>query len=295
MSEITNSSANLEIELRIMSYNIKNDYDRQGNNTWASRRDLVAGLIRFHRVDLVGMQEVLHHQLLDLEERLPGYGWIGAGREDGQQEGEYVCIFYLKKRMQPLEHGHFWLSPTPEQPGALGWDAVCPRMVTWCRFRDMYTGSVFVHLNTHFDHVGTEAVKQSARLIKERIASMAPDGAALLTGDFNVASDSEAYRILCSQVEGGALLSDAAITADYHHFGPTFTFQDFDAGGVAARLFPAYFASGSGTGLEYESAIDFIFTTSKVEVRHFGVIADHHQGKLPSDHFPVIADLLMHP
>lgn len=74
-----------EIELRFMSYNIKNDYDKEGENTWNSRRDLVAGIVRFHRADLVGMQEVLHNQLTDLEERLPEYGWIGAGREDGRR------------------------------------------------------------------------------------------------------------------------------------------------------------------------------------------------------------------
>lgn len=287
------NTAKPEMELRFMSYNIKNDYDKEGENTWNSRRDLVAGIVRFHRADLVGMQEVLHNQLTDLEERLPEYGWIGAGREDGKQDGEYACIFYLKQRLEPLEHGHFWLSEEPEKPGKLGWDAACTRMVTWCRFKDTYTGKEFIHLNTHFDHIGVEAVKQSAHLIKSRIRDLVEKGAAVLTGDFNVTSDSEAYRVLCGEEEGGALLRDAAVSADYRHFGPAFTFQGFDSRETAARLFPAYLNSGEEHGLEFESAIDFIFVTGGVRVRNFGVITDHRQGKMPSDHFPVVADLLV--
>ncbi|MDO7906923.1 endonuclease/exonuclease/phosphatase family protein [Paenibacillus sp. JX-17] len=284
-----------DLELRFMTYNIKNDYDREGDNMWNSRRELVAGVVRFHRPDLVGMQEVLHNQLMDLEELLPEYGWIGAGREDGKQDGEYACIFYLKRRLEPLQQGHFWLSEEPETPGRLGWDAGCTRMVTWCRFRDIYTGEEFVHLNTHFDHIGQEAVKESAHLIKQRIKEMGPLPAAVLTGDFNVTHNSETYRILSGREEGEAepLLRDASAAAEYRHFGPAFTFQGFDSRETAARLFPDYVASAPEHDILFDSDIDFIFVSRGVRVSRFGIITDHREGKMPSDHFPVVADVIV--
>ncbi|MCM3700424.1 endonuclease/exonuclease/phosphatase family protein [Paenibacillus macerans] len=284
-----------ELELRCMSYNIKNDYDLEGENIWSGRRDMVAGIIRFHRPDLVGMQEVLHRQLEDLQERLPEYGWVGSGRDDGEKEGEFCCIFYLKKRLEPLKHGRFWLSEEPEKPGVPGWDAACPRIVTWCVFRDIDTGEVITHLNTHFDHIGKVAVEQSAHLIKNRIREISGEGATVLTGDFNVTRASGAYGILTRQEGGEAvpLLYDASLTADYKHFGPEFTFQGFDIAEVAARQFPSCVSSREGHGIEFDSAIDFIFVTRGVRVRNYGVIADHRQGKLPSDHFPVVADVLV--
>ncbi|MFD1178724.1 endonuclease/exonuclease/phosphatase family protein [Paenibacillus puldeungensis] len=285
-----------EFELRCMSYNIKNDYDREGENIWSSRRDMVAGVIRFHRADLVGMQEVLFNQLDDLQQRLPEYGWIGTARDDGDKAGEFCCIFYLKKRLTLLEHGQFWLSEEPEKPGKLGWDAGCARIVTWGRFKDTYTGEVFTHFNTHFDHIGVVAVEQSAHLIKRRIREIAKEENALLTGDFNMTSDSEPYRILIRQEEGEhqPLLLDASIACDYKHFGPEFTFQGFDSAEVAARTFPPYAPSREQHGIEFDSAIDFIFVTSGVHVLNYGVIADHRKGKLPSDHYPIVADVKLH-
>ncbi|GIO34689.1 MULTISPECIES: endonuclease/exonuclease/phosphatase family protein [Paenibacillus] len=284
--------ANLELDLRCMSYNIKNAYDKEGDNVWSSRKELVAGIIRFHRPDLVGMQEVLYSQLEDLQALLPEYGWIGVGREDGDKDGEFSCIFYRTQRLKPLRQNTFWLSEHPEEPGSLGWDAACRRIVTWGEFQDLYTGKTFLHFNTHFDHIGKVAVEQSAHLILERIKKLAIDRPAVLTGDFNVTADSVPYRVLTGQGEtGAALLRDASREAAYRHFGPAFTFQGFDSREVAARTFPAFLEPQDNHGIEFESPIDFIFVAGKVQVLTYGSVADHHQGKMPSDHYPVVADI----
>ncbi|MWV46793.1 hypothetical protein GRF59_24600 [Paenibacillus sp. HJL G12] len=282
---------NVEIDLRCMSYNIKNAYDMEGENVWSSRKELVAGVIRFHRPDLVGMQEVLYNQLEDLQQLLPEYGWIGVGREDGKQEGEYSCIFYRKNRLKPLRQNTFWLSEQPESP-SMGWDAACRRVVTWAEFEDTYTGRTFLHFNTHFDHVGQVAVEQSAHLILERIKGLTAGVPAVLTGDFNVTSDSVPYRVLTQTDEkGDALLRDAGMVADYKHFGPAFTFQGFDSREVAARMFPDFLERQDKHEVEFESPIDFIFVTNQAHVLSYGPIVDHHHGKMPSDHFPVVADI----
>lgn len=284
--------ANLELDLRCMSYNIKNAYDREGENVWGSRKELVAGIIRFHRPDLVGMQEVLYEQLEDLQALLPEYGWIGVGREDGDKDGEFSCIFYRKQRLKPLRQDTFWLSERPEEPGSLGWDAACRRIVTWAEFQDGYTGKTFLHLNTHFDHIGKVAVERSAHLIVDRIKELAADRPAVLTGDFNVTSDSVPYRVLTGQGQPKpAMLRDASKEADYRHFGPAFTFQGFDSREVAARMFPKFLQPQAEHGIEFESPIDFIFVAGPVRVLNYGAIADHQNGKMPSDHYPVVADV----
>ena len=73
-------------------------------------------------MDILGTQEVLHNQLEDLKQRLPEYGVIGVGREDGKEKGEYSALWYQKDRFNLLDSGYFWLSETPEVAGSKGWD-----------------------------------------------------------------------------------------------------------------------------------------------------------------------------
>ena len=79
----------------------------------------------------------------------------------------------------------FWLSPTPGVAGSQGWDAALPRIATWARLRDRQSGRSFVIVNTHFDHMGETARRESARLVVARAQGLA-DGAPLaVTGDLN--------------------------------------------------------------------------------------------------------------
>ena len=73
-----------------------------------------------HKPDVIGTQEGLHRQILDLENDLPGYGRIGVGREGGSL-GEYMAIFYNTERLKPLEQSHFWLSDTPQTISSASW------------------------------------------------------------------------------------------------------------------------------------------------------------------------------
>ena len=72
-----------QARVNVMSYNIRYDNPEDGMNNWQYRKDRAATAIRFYDVDILGTQEVLHNQLEDLKQRLPEYGVIGVGREDG--------------------------------------------------------------------------------------------------------------------------------------------------------------------------------------------------------------------
>src|SRR5688500_10971591 len=68
-----------EKSLRVMTFNIRYNEPKDGVNAWANRKAKVAGVIRFHRADLIGIQEALLGQLKDLE-TLPDFSWCGVGR-----------------------------------------------------------------------------------------------------------------------------------------------------------------------------------------------------------------------
>ena len=120
-------------------------------------------------MDIVGMQEVLHNQLEDLLQRLPGYKSIGVGRDDGKTKGEYAPILYKEDRFEVLDSNTFWLSQYPDSIGFIGWDGACTRIATWAKMKDRQSGKIFMAVNTHFDHVGVTARREGALLIIRKI------------------------------------------------------------------------------------------------------------------------------
>ena len=140
--------------LRVMTYNIRMDNPGDGDNQWKFRKDLAAEMVKFHEVDIFGAQEVLHHQLTDLLDRLPGFAYVGVGREDGKTKGEYAPIFYRKDRFTVEKSGNFWLAEDMNAVGKKGWDAACERVATWAILKDKNTGKRLFFLNTHLDHMG---------------------------------------------------------------------------------------------------------------------------------------------
>lgn len=258
--------------LRVMTFNIRYNNPGDGVNAWPNRKDWVAGLIRFHNADVVGVQEALADMMSDLDARLPGFARVGVGRADGKLAGEFSAIMYRTDRLALLDSGTFWLSTTPEIAGSKGWDTAIERVATWARFRDKRTGCSHVHLNTHFDHVGETARQESARLIRRRLVSLANGLPIIVTGDFNTDPTSAAYRILTRDTLPDAVtpLADAMLISEGGHYGPTSTWTAFKA-------------------IEPGRRIDYVMVSPGVTVLSHGILPDYWDGRFPSDHLPVIA------
>ncbi|MFV0591089.1 MAG: hypothetical protein ACK5M7_06865 [Draconibacterium sp.] len=109
-------------EMNVMTFNIRYNNAGDGVNAWPNRVEMVNSMLNFYEPDVFGLQEALYGQVLDIQKGLHGYGWFGAGRDDGKKEGEFSPIFFNKSEFILLESGHFWLSENCEKPG-LGWDA----------------------------------------------------------------------------------------------------------------------------------------------------------------------------
>lgn len=258
-----------EADLRIMSYNIRYNNPGDGERAWDRRKEEVANLIQFYQPDVIGLQEVLHGQLLYLEEQLADYGRIGVGRDDGQQAGEYSPIFYRKNQFELLDHGTFWLAETPDKP-SVGWDASMERIATWGQFRREPQGDTAFVLNTHFDHRGEQARRESAQLIRRWIADHAANYPVMVTGDFNAIPTSAPYQTM---TEGGSL-RDAYTVSKLPSVGPD-------------RSFSGFAVTDSLPG----DRIDYVFVSGKVQVQRHAIVSSFSKGYYPSDHLPVVADV----
>jgi len=261
--------------VRVMTFNIRYDEPRDKENAWPNRKQLVASMILFHHADIVGVQEALKSQLVDLAKLLPDYSWVGVGRADGKDGGEFSAIFYRKARLKSLENSTFWLSETPQVPST-GWDAALPRIVTWAKFQDLQTHKNFFLFNTHFDHRGERARTESARLLLARVGQMAGDLPVVVTGDFNFTESAEGYQILTGKNANTSrsVLRDARYISEREHHGPTSTFNEFKA------LVPG-------------KKIDYVFVKGSIRVLQHAALADTWDGRFPSDHLPVLAELII--
>lgn len=153
--------------VNVATFNLRMDTPKDGVNAWSNRKEMVKGLIRFHDFDIFGTQEGFKHQLDNILE-LGNYAYIGVGRDDGKEAGEHSAIFYKTDRFKVLDKGNFWFSETPDIPGK-GWDAICcNRICSWGKFRDKVSGKTFFFFNSHYDHQGKVARRESSHLLLKR-------------------------------------------------------------------------------------------------------------------------------
>ena len=260
--------AKAQAEVKVMSYNIRLDVKSDGENWWEKRKDKVAGLVNYYEADFVGLQEVVHNQLLYLKDSLTGYNFIGVGRDDGKEAGEYSCIFYKKDKYSVVEQSTFWLSPTPDVPSK-GWDAALNRVCTYGLFKNNKTKKLVWVFNTHFDHMGNLARLESAKLIIKKIHELnTKNYPVIVSGDFNSKPEDGPSQYMMANMQNSRSISKLVYGAPDTWNG--FKFNEKPNG-----------------------CIDYIFVSKddRISVLKFATITDSYDMKYPSDHFPVLATI----
>ncbi len=253
--------------LQVMTFNLRYA-SSNAPNAWSQRRPVVRDCIAQVAPDLIGTQEGLYQQLKDVADDLPGYAWIGTGR-DGGSHGEFMAVFYRKDRLDPLEFNHFWLSDTPNVIASTTWGNRNRRMVTWVRFLDRRSERQFYFFNTHLDHEIQIAREKGAALIRERVEALKTNLPVLLVGDFNAASGAnKAYDILLQD----QLFTDTWSVAKERRNEKLSTFHNFQGPRDGAR-------------------IDWILAKGAVSVDATEIVSFSMNGQFPSDHFPLTATL----
>jgi len=249
--------------ISLMSYNIKNDYQKEGPDTWNHRRVAMNTLLHLYEPKILGVQEALLNQLSYLDSCLTAYKYIGVGRDDGIKAGEYCAIFYNIKQYCVLKDGTFWLSESPQKVSK-GWDAAYPRICTYALFQNRSSAERFWVFNTHFDHKGIKAREESAKLILATIKQLnSTQYPVIVMGDMNATPDEFSIQLFNDELNDTYWLSEKACT------GPVGTFNGFSQAPVERR-------------------IDYIFTDDII-VKSYRHISDRRQDNSHvSDHLPVL-------
>lgn len=257
-------------EMKVMTFNVRFDNPSDGLNAWPHRIPIVEAYMKEEMPDIVGMQENLHHQNQDLLEIMPGYAFVGTGRDDGLEGGEFSPIFYRTDRFEKLQHGQFWLSETPDEPGSIGWAAVLPRIVTWIELNDKNTSRSFYVFNTHFSHVSDLARRKSMEFMSEQITQIAGDSPVIAMGDFNIIKGTDLYHHKIEHLKNNNSLINAEYISQTPVINAESTFNAF-RDQIQPRV------------------IDYIFVDGHFEVFSFGVDLVKEGDVFISDHWPVKA------
>ena len=253
-----------ECAIRIMSFNIR--CANVGKDSWEDRIGIVSQTIIDSEADSVGVQEATPEWMAALKENIGSiYNYVGVGRDDGDDEGEYSAIFYRKDKYKAVESGTFWLSETPEKV-SFGWDAACRRVCTWAVLENIETKERYVHLNSHFDHVGVAARKNSVDMIVSKAKEYA-DLPVVFTADMNVKEGSTNYNQF---VDSGVLRDTKFAAPDSMNYC---TYHD------------------TKPQKHTDDVIDYVMINEHFEALSYRVVTEGIDGRFVSDHYPIYSDL----
>jgi len=252
--------------MRVMTFNLRFENERDGDNAWQFRRDKVVSIIQHYRPGILGTQEGKWPQLMYLQEQLPEYVAHLPGRVP-DAKSQCPTLFFRRDSFEIESGRDFWLSKTPEVHLSKDWDSAYPRMLSWATVRMQKQRVRLTAAVTHLDHVGVEARLQQARIISDWAGRQ--DLPVLLLGDFNADPESAVHSVLTEpeldlrdtwQVLGGAEDADS------------FTHHGF-------------------TGIPRHARMDWILASPCFAVMDARIIRESCGGVYPSDHYPYMADL----
>lgn len=261
--------------MEIMTFNIrtKTILDTLAHN-WGGRKNIVIDLLADESSDVVGLQEVRYSQLKDIRAALPQYGVYAVGRSDGQGGGESCPILYRKDRFTLADAGTFWFSDTPNVPGSKDWGNMPPRICSWARLVNKQTRQGVYVYNLHLDNLSQSSREKSIKLLTRRVSNREVNEPFLVMGDFNMEPNNSAMQYM----QNLALKNPVNNRLDIWRFIPHRT----DAG-------TRHGFGGRQTGPQ----IDHISASQDVQVTYCDIDVTNEDGKYPSDHFPVVARILL--
>jgi endonuclease/exonuclease/phosphatase family metal-dependent hydrolase len=234
--------------------------------------------------------------MIGLNENGNKWVFIGVGRDDGLEAGEYSPIIYQSDIWTLCSFKYVWLSKTPDRPSK-SWDAALPRMLTIAKFQHCQSKKLVVAMNTHLDDQGSRSRLEAAKIILKEVSLIGDredDSKTLpifLAGDFNSEPTQEAYKTITSE--------DSPFY-DLHQLVP----ENIKYGNINTF-------TGFGPGTQSPTRIDFLFinhhapkhasesepskrNTHQWGVDGYGVLANRFEDAVySSDHRAVVGDLLM--
>ena len=255
----------------VISYNIRYDNKWDKENNWDTRKESIVRIFEQYSPLFIGTQEGLAHQIHYMDSALTKYDYIGVGREDGIEKGEFCAIYYISDTYNVIESSTFWLSDTPENV-SIGWDAALERICTYGLFEHKQSKKRIWVFNTHFDHMGAIARRKSSELILESIKDLNNfSGPIILMGDFNSLPNSRPVNTILKE------LNDSFNISLNEPKGPKGTYNGFNE------------------GQPIEKRIDYIYVKNIDVLNHEHIDDRLDNNNHISDHLPVMVDMIFKP
>lgn len=245
--------------LRVVTFNVRNAKALDGANAWPLRRRSTAASLQRLDADVVGLQEAYCVQERFLRRKLPDTAAFGRGR-NRRDTGERCPVLWRTTRFELVHAEVRWYSDLPAEPGSTLPGSRFPRLASVVELRDTRGGRTFGVANTHLDERNGGNRERSADLLLGWLRAGIPW---VVIGDLNTGPDSPPLRALQASGLRSVLPADAGGTN-----------HDF-------------------TGRADGRRIDHILVSDAWEVRAAAVDRYRPGGRLPSDHWPLVADLVL--
>ena len=257
----------MQAQQKVMTFNIRYNNPNDGENWWENRKGDVVKLLEYYQPDFLGIQEGLLEQLNFMDHHLQDYSYVGVGRDDGNQKGEFTAIFYNTQKFGLVKTETFWLSETPEEI-SVGWDASMERICTYGVFKNIQDQNTYYVFNAHLDHIGQEARERSAKVIEQKINGLTIGKEPIVVmGDFNCTDQDKPIKVFNSFLDDGLYHSQKGL------YGPPGTFNGFNPTVIS------------------QDRIDYIFTKNINTIKSYRHINDkRNNGLCISDHLPVLME-----
>jgi endonuclease/exonuclease/phosphatase family metal-dependent hydrolase len=258
--------------MRVMTFNLRCDFLLDFSDRWNYRKDMIYYIVNEYKCDIIGTQEVKGNMFKDLKENMKEYNIIGDPRSK-KNSSERNNILILKKHSIE-EYRTFWLSKNPNEIGSRVWYSLFPRICTTAVIKLDNDKKVRI-CNSHLDNLLPKAREYELKKLMEVIERQQEkeELPIILMGDFNDTPESN----LIKKFKEGKLSRKKLIPV-----------QDKNKSLYNEVTRDKFKRSEKGVH------IDYIFVSEEIEVINAEIIKYNINGKYPSDHYPLMADIKIH-
>jgi endonuclease/exonuclease/phosphatase family metal-dependent hydrolase len=272
---VQNRNNKLRVMTFNMLYNVKNAEDKLPiKHRWAQRKFRLFEYLEFANADIIGSQELQEDQVEDVQIALgPHYSSYGLKTRENENRTDTNAIFFNTDRLELLEGKTIFY----EEVGGNGF--------SYAYFKDKWLNKKFVVLNTKLSWgLGWQAMKRrmaEATQLSQFVALLRPYEPILLMGDFNTLYFLDGKSIMKTLTQN--CLNDSETTSIFGHFGPFCSINN--------SVFLKPFVGPELKGF----ILDRILVNDQISVVAHGIDTAKINGEFPSDHFPVIVDIVFNP
>lgn len=282
-----------EQKIRVMSYNMLFDIKDAllpAKHRWPHRLSRIVELLDYLQPDIILMQELYPNQLDELLEEIgETFAFVGKGEKRGGRWGQHNGILYRLESFAPVEERIWYISSTPDKESPCPFEGK-PVTLTYLRLSHKETGKILGCMNAHLSFGSPDSRLYAARFIAARAAECDQQEPLIVGGDYNT-FDNRPDQVGLPFFDGRLLeelltqgsLRDARRESLLGHIGPISSWTNAAGGPILPFM-------GTGTpGI----ILDHLYVSGPITVLSHAIEPARVNGEFPSDHLPVVADMIV--